>query len=161
MSAEQFRDALGALTGQWYSMPAAPLDVVAEAPAIKNAKWIWNEPSAAQDAPVATLYLRKQIVVKEAPSQAFVVAACDNSFTLYINGEKAASGKDWGKPEVVNIGKFLLKGTNLFAVKAVNEPPAAKDKTDKAPPEAGANPAGFLLQARLGKQHRKWNRRVA
>src|SRR5207248_963480 len=74
---------------------------------------------------------------------------CDNSFSLYINGQKAASGKDWTKPEVVNVAKLLAKGTNTFAVHAVNDPGASKEKTDKPPPDPGPNPAGFLLQARL------------
>src|SRR5207244_9777694 len=80
LSAEQFRDALGALTGQWYSMPAAPLDVVANTSnTLLQAKWIWNAPGAAQSAAEETLYLRKEINLAKQPNEAFAVAACDNS----------------------------------------------------------------------------------
>jgi hypothetical protein len=173
MSAEQFRDALGAITGKWYSRPAAAVDftvgtggnskpessrarrpgVAGETPA-PLAKWIWSETGAAQNAGEATLYLRKEINLSEQPSEAFVVAACDNSFTLYINGQKAGAGKDWSKPEIIDVGKFLVKGKNIIAVKAVNEVAETKEKTEKSSPDKAVaepqpNPAGFLLQARV------------
>ncbi len=176
MSAEQFRDALGALTGKWYSTPAAAVDFTAGAPAGSasvrlasrarrpgvaggtpappsprggEAKWIWSEPGAARNAAEGSLYLRKEIALAERPTEAFVVAACDNSFTLYVNGQKAGAGKDWNKPESIDVAKFLVKGRNTIAVKAVNGPVEAKDKTEKTAAEAQPNPAGFLMQAHV------------
>ena len=61
MSAEQFRDALGELTGVWYEQPAAQIDynigrasVSANAPFA--AKWIWNDAKAASAAPPGLVY---------------------------------------------------------------------------------------------------------
>jgi len=177
MSAEQFRDALGALTGKWYSTPAAAVDFTAaerdssgsvslpsrarrpgvaggtpaplRAPTRVEAKWIWSELGAARDAAEGSLYLRKEITLAEQPTEAFVVAVCDNRFTLYVNGQKAGAGKDWNKPESIDIAKLLMKGRNVIAVKAVNGLPDAKDKNQKAAVEAQPNPAGFLLQAQV------------
>ncbi len=156
MSAEQFRDALGLLTGKWYSMPATLVDFTAGDGTnsdgylvTQRAKWIWNDSSSAQNAAEGTLYLRKEIVLEVKPTEAFVIAACDNSFTLYINGQQAATGKDWNKLEVVDVAKFLVEGKNVFAVKAVNGVVETKDKTEKPKTEASRNPAGFLLQARV------------
>jgi hypothetical protein len=149
MSAEQFRDALGSLTGQWYATPAAPVDLEAGRVLAKPPKWIWTEPTASSNALETTLYLRKEIRLAEPPSEAYVVAACDSSYTLYLNGQKAASGKDVNKLEAVNIAKFLVKGKNTIAVQAVNGPAEAKDKAEKASKETKLNPAGFVLQARV------------
>jgi len=151
MSAEQFRDALGILARQWYAKPAAPMDVVARSlsPVSTPPRWIWSEAGAAHNAPEGNVYLRKETVLESVPREAFVVAACDNSYTLHINGQKAASGKDWTNPEVINIAKFLVKGTNTFAVHAVNGPAAAPEKSDKPPAKPAPNPAGFLLHARF------------
>ena len=113
-------------------------------------KWLWNQATAAQNAPTGTVYFRKEIWLAEQPTEAYVVASCDNSFTLYINGQKAASGNDWNKLEAIDVLKLLVKGKNILAVKAVNSPVESKDKGEKSKTaEPQANPAGFLLQARV------------
>jgi len=154
ISAEQFRDALGALTGKWISTPATPVDFEAGSATTNTqvsipAKWIWTEPAAARDAVATTLYLRKEITLEEAPTEAYVVAACDNSFTLYINGNKVGSGKDWKKLELVDVKRSLVKGQNTIAVQAVNPPVESKGKAEKTTEVVDLNPAGFLLQARV------------
>src|SRR6185436_10298495 len=66
MSAEQFRDALGALIGIWYSQPATKINYVDESSiksisATVKGKWIWKKINAAQTAAPETIYLRKII----------------------------------------------------------------------------------------------------
>jgi len=119
------RDALGALTGQWYAMPAAPLDVVADSPVIHHQPRVaavpngfWSEAARRRMPPKAASICAKKRFWRRA-KRGFVVAACDNSFSLYINGQKAAFGKDWTKPEVVKRREVPAKGTNTFAVHAV------------------------------------------
>jgi len=168
MSAEQFRDALGALCGQWFSMPATPVNFragttvdlkaarasrtkPASLPLIaREGKWIWTEPVAAQTAAVNTVYLRKQILLEEAPTEAFVVATCDSSFTLYLNGKRAASCNDWKKVAVVEVAGLLVKGTNTIAVQAVKGPSDTKSRNDFT--EGPTNSAGFILEARVRHQ---------
>ena len=165
LSAEQFRDALGVLCGQWFTMPATPVNF-RESPAdssrskrrqapspllAREGKWIWNEPNAAQKATANTVYLRKEIILPETPTEAFVVATCDSSFTLYLNGKRAASGNDWRKVAVVEVASLLVKGTNTIAVQAVKGPSETKSRSDWT--EGPTNSAGFILEARI--RHRE------
>jgi len=126
MSAEQFRDALGELTGVWYDQPAGQIDYTlgrstTPVNAAFPAKWIWNAAHAATAAKPGTVYFRKTIKLETVPSRAIAFVAADNSFTFYVNGTKAGSGKDWGHLNVIDIRKYLVKGDNTFAVAAVND----------------------------------------
>jgi hypothetical protein len=154
MSAEQFVDSLGCLTGVWHSQPAGEFDFTCLDfgptkldPAVQ---WIWNDANAAAKAPPGFVYFRKTIVLKEKPTNAVAVIACDNSFTMYVNGEEAASGKDYGKPVTKDVTRRLKAGTNVLAVIAANHTP-----DNKLPPEGKsfgpetANPAGLYVYVRL------------
>jgi mono/diheme cytochrome c family protein len=158
MSAEQFRDAFGTLAGVWFDRPAAQFDLTAgrsegavrEELLPKPANWIWNNAEAAQKAMAETVYFWKRFSLDRVPEQAFVAATCDNSFTLYVNGNKALSGGDYQQPRFADIRSHLQAGENRFAVAAVNHTPDNKPPAaDQPAQEADANPAGFLLYARL------------
>jgi mono/diheme cytochrome c family protein len=157
MTAEQFRDALGTLTGVWYPAPEKGLNlsVPGSPEAASNAlpdsvKWIWSESDAASKGRVETIYLRKTVVLSEAAKEAWAVAAADNSYTLYVNGKKAASGKEWNEPNLVDLRPHLKTGTNLIAVAAVNHTPDNKPPApDRPSTAADANPAGFIFFARI------------
>jgi hypothetical protein len=157
MSAEQFRDALGALTGVWYSEPAkgVALVVPGSPEAIEFAlpdsvRWIWSDSKAAAAAPAEFIYLRKSVVLSDAPKEAWAVVACDNSYTLYVNGSKAVSGNDHTTPNLANLGPHLKPGTNVIAVVAANHTPDNKLPAEDNPPgEAEANPAGFIFFTRI------------
>jgi mono/diheme cytochrome c family protein len=157
MTAEQFRDALGALTGVWNSKAASGINVVVpespEAAAFalpETVKWIWSQPDAAAKAPAETIRFWKTVTLAEAPSQAWAVASADNSYTLYVNGNKVASGKSWSEPDLFDLKSALKKGTNLIAVAATNHTPANEvPSADKPASPADANPAGFIFFVRV------------
>jgi mono/diheme cytochrome c family protein len=147
MSGEQFLDALASVTGIWFGLPTAQanFDVgVGQTPPDRpvEPKWIWNTPKAAEKAEAETIYLRKMVNLPTAPTHAALMATCDNSFKLFINGKEVASGNDHTKPKVVDIRKYLVNGENLFAVEAVN----GQGKPDDASADQ-SNPAGFILYA--------------
>ncbi len=146
LSAEEFRDALAALTGVWNVLPATPVDFgVADArlkPRLAEPKWIWKDAGAAQKSEPTTIYLRKVVNLPVEPTDAAVVATGDNSFQLFINGKEAASSSDHNKPKLADIRSRLVKGENVFAVKAVNDPGKPDDKSADQ-----SNPAGFFLYA--------------
>jgi hypothetical protein len=78
------------------------------------------------------------------------VLACDNSYTLYVNGAKVVSGNDHTAPNLANLGPHLKPGTNVIAVVAANHTPDNKlPAEDKPPSEADANPAGFIFFTRI------------
>lgn len=146
MSAEQFRDAIGELTGVWYDQPAAQVDFTlgttnaAVIPPFK-AQWIWNNTNAAHAAKPGTVYFRKTFKLDEVPSVALAFTTADNSFTLYVNGKKAGTGNDWSHPSVTDIRKHLVTGENSIAVEAVNG-------------GDGPNPAGLFFYACLRQPHK-------
>jgi mono/diheme cytochrome c family protein len=158
MTAEQFRDALGTLTGVWFERPAAAVDLTAGAPSGQRApelmprppRWIWTVPEAATRALAETVYFRKTFSLEAVPDEALAVAACDNSYTLYVNGAKAVSGKDFTQPNFADVRTLLRPGENVLAVRAINHTPGNQAPATGQPPrEADANPAGLILYLRL------------
>jgi hypothetical protein len=153
MSAEQFRDALGGLTGVWYENPASTFDFSGgkdggRVP--KTAKWIWSEAGAETKALAETIYLRKTFTLKTLPDEANAAIACDNSFTLYVNGKQMVSGKDFGHPNFADLKPHLKIGENVIAATAVNHTPDNKPpRGEEKAKESDANPAGFIFAARL------------
>jgi cytochrome c553 len=153
MTAEQFYDALALLTQRWGQMPATSeidFSVVANPASLntswpKEPRWIWISPQAHQSAPAETVYFRKTFQLAEIPAEASVLASCDNSFTVYINGKEAGGSKEWEKPRLLDIRKHLITGENLIAIAGTN---ASVD--DKA--AANPNPAGLLVYVRLRNQ---------
>lgn len=150
LSAEQFLDAVSEVTGVWYETPAAQLSLGenAIAPDFSNAplqpKWIWKDGHAARATEATTIYLRKFIELSEVPTQALLVATCDNSFRLFINGQEAGGSKDHTKPAVIDARKYLRQGINLIAVEARNWP-----GTPNNPEADQKNPGGFIAFARV------------
>ncbi|HVY70999.1 MAG TPA: DUF1549 domain-containing protein, partial [Verrucomicrobiae bacterium] len=156
MSAEQFRDALGSLTGIGYQKPDAKVDWASGVPAAERAaamplaaKWIWNDPKAAEKAKAEHVYFRKVITLSAEPTEAKMAIVADNSFTLYVNGEKAGTGKEYNRPETIDLKGRLRKGENTVAIMAVNFLP---DNTEHTPEKAVAgteNAAGLIFYAQV------------
>jgi hypothetical protein len=159
MSAEQFADAIGSLTGVGQTFPDAPVDFsclaesedrdqagVRDAP--RAGSWIWapGKPSGSKrkgslkkggnaGPGKETVYLRRQFRLEERPESAAVVAASGGSFTVYLNGKRIGSGKEPLRPVLLKAGPELVEGENTVAVEAGLE--------------AGAGPPGFFFQARI------------
>jgi hypothetical protein len=152
LSAEQFLDAVGAITGVWngdavpeinFTSGEQKLDSTLESVAGKP-RWIWTESSAASKAPAQTVYFRKAIKLPGEATEARVVMTCDNAFKLFVNGKEAASSKDYTKPKVTDIRKLLKAGENIIAIAATNDESApGQTNVDQA------NPAGLFFYARL------------
>jgi len=150
MTGEQFRDAVGELTGAWYATPAGDFDFscLARPDATPTspeafytkAKWIWDRRDAAQNAPTGTVYFRREIQLTSPPTEAFGLVACDNRYTLYVDEKKVGEGKDYSNPNHFDLRSFLHAGVNILAVKAVND--AGGGKTN-------SNPAGLIFYARI------------
>jgi mono/diheme cytochrome c family protein len=158
LNAEQFRDAIGELTGVWYEKPAGSVDFTgAGTPRVpRSARWIWSEANAAAKAPAEFIYLRKEFVLPEAPEEAIAAIAADNSFTLYVNGKQVGTGKDFAQPGFADLRPHLKSGENVIAVAAANHTPDNKlPAVGAAPKDAEANPAGLIFAARIRGSERK------
>ena len=163
LTAEQFADALAAVTGAWPEptdemvkvdgrgqggQVAAIRAAIAAtggagggpiAPKVE-ARWIWSHDDAARD-PGGRILLRKVIRLDEVPDRAVASATCDNEFALYVNGRQVARGADWSRPEGVDITKDLKRGANVIAVEATNWPDPANGRGVQF---QGPNPAAFM-----------------
>jgi len=151
LSAEQFRDALTALTGIGYPSPLA--EVISVEPAQKRFAlavpiyWIWNSTNAAEKASAGHVYFRKTIKLAAVSEDATAVMTADNSFTFYLNGKRVGSGDDFKNGYLFDLRPFLKPGDNVFAVDAVNG--LASDVPPGSEPPGSDSPAGLLFYARL------------
>jgi mono/diheme cytochrome c family protein len=164
MTAEEFRDALATLTGVGYTARAAEIP---PSPAEQKRwgftakpRWIWNDPKAVDKVLPGHVHFRKAITLEQVPDEATAIVACDNSFSLSVNGQDAGSGNDFKNATLIDIKKFLKAGTNLFAIDAVNNL-AGNVAPNATNVVAGTeNPAALLFFARLRSgsgQHQRTN----
>lgn len=149
LSAEQYADALSALTGLWRERPAnGDVDLLAgnesARPPLPPTRWIWTEPGAAQGSPPGTIYLRKTFHLEAPPAQALALATADNRFRLFLNGHEIGTSDDGKRLRVLDLRRRLVTGQNVLAVEATNGRSRPDDEADTTP-----NPAGFLFVARL------------
>lgn len=146
MSAEQFVDAVRALTGAWPGRPDARVMPPGAADALPKTSWVWMWPRAAADAAEETIYLRKTFEVGEMPAHAFAAVVCDNRYTLYLNGVALGAGDDYGRPDTYDCAGRLKPGRNVFAIAATNiHPPGLAPEQ----PTVNPNPAGVVFLARF------------
>ncbi len=153
MSAEEFRDALTSLTGIGYNAPDADIGLGDTANRRfgpkRKAQWIWNNPKAADKAKAEDIYLRKTIKLAAAPSEALALVTCDNSFELFVNGNKAGAGDDYTKPSLIDLKRWLKAGENVVAIHAVNNLPDNTRPTPEKAVPGTENPAGLFVYARV------------
>ena len=157
MAAEQFRDGVGEVTGVWYAQPGGDFDLSLlqaenlRPDAFLRGKWIWNTAEAVNKAVPGTVYFRKAFRLSRLPKEALGVVSCDNSFTVYLNGAKIGSGKDYTRPSLLDLLPHLKVGENVIAIAAVNHTPDNKPpSTSKPIPASAANPAGLYVQLQAG-----------
>ncbi len=158
MSAEQFRDALGTLTGIWHDAPAAAFDLTAgfqgavhdDTLMPRPVHWIWSHPKANERALAQTIYFRKTVTLDAVPATAFAAFSADNTAKLFVNGKEVAKATEWSTPKAADIRAHLKKGENVFAIAAVNNTKENKPPPANVPPkESDANAAGLVFYAQL------------
>ena len=142
LTAEQFLDAVWQLSGAGPTrFDAAVLrgkpDPSAAAQLKLTGQWIWNKANTRDSAAGETLAFRKQFELKAAPQQALAVIACDNSYTLFVNGQKVQAGDNWEAPDATVVTERLKAGANELLVVAKNG-------------GSGPNAAGLFCEVRIG-----------
>ena len=98
------------------------------------AKWIWHaEGQPAASAPAGKRYFRKVVTLDPQASirSASVSMTADNSFVLFVNGQRAGNGDNFHETYSVDVTSLLKPGANLLAVEADNG-------------GDGPNPAGLI-----------------
>src|SRR5262249_47270309 len=99
-------------------------------------QWIWAYADAGQSPAGETFTFRKTWRMATAPRLAWCVITCDNSYVLYVNGQRVEAGENWGAPDVIVLSTRLKAGENEIVITGKN--------AGDAP-----NPAGLYFEARL------------
>lgn len=140
LTAEQFVDALWQITGEAPARYDAPLlrgkPNPNASPAGLAGQWIWSRADSSQAAAGETVVFRKQWNLTSAPQQAVAAISCDNSYELFVNGQRAAAGDNWQQPDAVLLAQRLKAGMNELLIVAKNG-------------GQGPNAAGLFFEARL------------
>jgi hypothetical protein len=142
LTAEQFIDAVWQLTDTAPAKFDAPVirggsskaaSPSAAKPHTLTGKWIWTRADAGDAAAGDTMVVRKVFELKEAPAQAVAAITCDNSYTLFANGQKIQAGDNWEAPDAVPLTGKLKAGKNELVIVAKNG-------------GSGPNPAGLFCE---------------
>jgi hypothetical protein len=90
---------------------------------LNEAFWIWH-PNEADVGEVVSF--RKEFNMKDIPVKADFTITGDNSYILYINGEKIGEDSCWETLDKYDISKYLHVGKNIISVDVIDEgPPGA------------------------------------
>lgn len=140
LTAEQFVDAV------WQLTDTAPTKF--DAPVIRGgssspnvpskqreltAKWIWSAADSSNAAAGETFVVRKTFDLNATPTQAVAGVSCDNSYTLFANGQKIHAGEAWDSPDAVILTGKLKAGKNEIVIVGKNG-------------GGGPNPAGLICE---------------
>ncbi len=87
-------------------------------PAYWRGAWIWCRNGIGPEADY--VWLRRDFELKTKPSEAFFVGAGDDSYELFLNGEKIGGGNDWSAANRFDVTKNLRAGKNTMTVRVYN-----------------------------------------
>ena len=160
LSAEQFVDAVVAVSGTSYPQSSAKVDrpVVlgrAAAAALPLApQWIWSTADAARRTRAGSVTFSREFDLPAAPSEAFITLAADNAYDLRINGTQigAESSRNLTPAARYDVREHLKAGANTITVIATNDP---LDESSIASVEAREKfgttdtSAGLIVYARI------------
>ncbi len=166
LSAEQFSDAVSAITGEWARLPSSLEFDFCKAGVIPRAalpQWIWtSEPAAAEGTPEAARHkvvFRKKFTLAAVPTDAYAAVLASQRFDVTVNGSVAKSvmrdGARNGRIALFDLRKFLRAGENIIALeisslteKAMNDEERARfpKSADHLNPRSGV---AFYLHASL------------
>lgn len=140
LTAEQFVDAVWQLTDTAPTKFDAPVIRGGSSSPNGNAKelpltarWIWSAADTSKSPAGETFVVRKFFELKVGPVQAIAGVSCDNSYTLYVNGQKVHAGDSWETPDSVLLTGRLKAGKNEVVIVAKNG-------------GSGPNPAGLICE---------------
>lgn len=88
----------------------------------QSAKWIWDNPNAAkQNQDNEPRFFRLVVELQAKPKQAELRVSADNIGVTFVNGRQLGTTESWMTPAQYDVAKYLVKGRNVIAIKAVNQ----------------------------------------
>lgn len=120
LSAEQFSDAVSQIISPLY--PTVAFNPNGEK--IK-AKRVWHKEVSFNRTvlpePGKRFFRKSFKLYNKKITNSKILISVDYAYTLFINGEKIAEGRDWRKVDKLKVSKYLKSGKNTIAIEAVNE----------------------------------------
>jgi hypothetical protein len=120
---------LNACAGTFFSVRIAPVLVTvglllpllfASRVAAQEAEWIWSPVHPKENVPAgASVYFRKAFTARN-PEQASISIAADDTYELFINGRRIATGESTRKMGEFDISKAVVRGSNIVAIRVTN-----------------------------------------
>lgn len=108
-------------------LPGRQALCAAEPVAFTDAEWIWYpEGSPASGAPEGVRWFRKVFEIPEGTSVdlATLASSCDDSHTIFLNGEKVASKSGWQTADPVDVTSRIVPGKNVLVIEGTNALPS-------------------------------------
>lgn len=101
----------------------AVLGTLAAAPPAdwSGAQWIWDASDAPGESSTKPRFVRRTFELAAAPSKAELAITADNSYVVYVNGQKVGADDSWNSVESYDVAKHLRAGKNTVAVRAANQ----------------------------------------
>src|SRR5438552_1213958 len=98
------------------------LPTFAQNPGWASASWVWDEADANKITQNnEPRYLRCAFDLAAKPSAAELWITVDNVYIAYVNGQKVGEDAEWATVEKYDVGKHLVVGKNVLAIKATNQ----------------------------------------
>lgn len=82
-------------------------------------QWIWASEGQPLTSPAASAYFRATFQLDD-PQAGQIEITADNSYSLWINGERIGAGIDWQQIDRFDLKSRLIKGKNVIAVLGQN-----------------------------------------
>ncbi|MDB5300032.1 MAG: Planctomycete cytochrome, partial [Phycisphaerales bacterium] len=91
-----------------------PVALVPAAAPWEGAHWVWDNPAArTADQTSDPRYLRCAFELPAKPVSARVLASADDTYVLYVNGQRIGEGRNWQKPDTYDVASSLVAGKNV------------------------------------------------
>ena len=78
-----------------------------------NPSWIWGPD-------IQKKYVARK-TFKGTAAKALLRATCDNTMTVWVNGQKVANSENWETPVEINVSKHLTPNENVIEAEITNE----------------------------------------
>lgn len=85
----------------------------------ETANWIWAPQHSKDAVPRTSCFFRKTINVR-GPQRVILQVAADDSYQVWINGNRVVSGSSWQEPRTIDVTRFFVAGRNVVAAQVTN-----------------------------------------
>lgn len=85
----------------------------------QEAQWVWSAEQPQNKVPQGSCHFRKSFTLR-APEAGQISITADDTYELYVNGRKVASGESSKRIDKYDVSKHLVRGANTISLKVTN-----------------------------------------